>query len=84
MPAGETPTVATPTTTPTSVAAACVGDCNGDGVVTVAEIITGVNIALGSFAIDRCQAIDANGNSAVSINELIAAVNNLLRGCPQG
>ena len=25
----------------------CVGDCNGDGEVTIAEVITVVNVALG-------------------------------------
>ena len=31
-----------------SAAQVCVGDCNGDGTVTINELITGVNIALGS------------------------------------
>ena len=28
----------------------CVGDCNGDGMVAINELITGVNIALGCDA----------------------------------
>ena len=61
---------------------ACVGDCNGDGTVAINELITGVNIALGSLPVSACEAIDANGNGEVAINELIAAVNNALSGCP--
>jgi len=36
--------------TATGVAAQCCGDCNGDGVVTINELITAVNAALGSCA----------------------------------
>jgi hypothetical protein len=60
----------------------CVGDCNGDGEVTINELITGVNIALGASPVSSCPAIDANGNGEVTINELISAVNNALNGCP--
>jgi hypothetical protein len=60
----------------------CVGDCNGDGEVTINELIVGVNIALGNAAVDSCPAFDANGNGMVTINELIAAVNNASEGCP--
>ena len=61
---------------------ACVGDCNGDGMVAINELITGVNIALGSAPVSDCEAMDANGDGMVGINELIAAVNNALSGCP--
>jgi len=61
---------------------ACVGDCNGDGVVTVAELITGVNLALDSSPTTTCQALDANGDDQIVVNELIAAVSNAAVGCP--
>lgn len=61
---------------------ACLGDCNGNGVVSVDELIKGVNIALGSAALDTCACFDANGDLAVAINELIGGVNNALNGCP--
>ncbi|HSP99120.1 MAG TPA: hypothetical protein VL049_18000 [Candidatus Dormibacteraeota bacterium] len=61
--------------------AQCGGDCNGDGMVAINELITGVNIALGSSQVTACQSFDANGNGMVAINELIAAVNNALAGC---
>ncbi|MDX2169953.1 MAG: hypothetical protein SF182_22985 [Deltaproteobacteria bacterium] len=60
---------------------ACVGDCNGDGEVTVNEIITGVNIALGNTPVQTCPAFDRNGDGRVDISELIAGVANLLYGC---
>jgi hypothetical protein len=67
-----------PTATPGS---ACAGDCNGDGMVTVNELILGVNIALGTQPASVCTAIDTNGDGMVTINELIAAVTRALNGC---
>jgi len=40
---------------------ACTGDCNDDGLVTVDEIILGVNIALGSAELTQCQRFDGDG-----------------------
>ncbi len=60
---------------------ACAGDCNSDGEVAINELITGVNIALGSSPVESCPAFDTSGDGEVSINELIAAVNNALNGC---
>jgi len=62
--------------------AQCIGDCNGDGEVTINELITGVNIALGSANISSCESLDVNGDGEVTINELISAVSNALNGCP--
>ena len=62
-------------------AAACVGDCDNSGSVTIAEIVTGVNIALGSLTLDRCPRFDCNGNGHVTINCVITAVNAALNGC---
>ncbi len=59
----------------------CVGDCGGDALVTINEIITGVNIALGSAPLSQCPVFDADGNGEVTVNELIVAVNNALNGC---
>ena len=59
----------------------CIGDCNGDGAVTVDEIIYGVNIALQGFG--DCPALDCNTNNLGIIeNCLISAVNNAQAGCP--
>jgi uncharacterized repeat protein (TIGR03806 family) len=61
--------------------AACVGDCNGDGVLQINELIVGVNLALGSGSLSACQTFDRNGDGQVSIDELLAAVNDAARGC---
>lgn len=67
---------------PLQASAACVGDCGGDGEVTVNEIITMVNIALGTAALDSCPVGDANSDGEITVNEIIQAVNNALNGCP--
>lgn len=61
--------------------ALCAGDCGGDRMVTVSELITGVNIVLGTTAADTCRAFDRNGDGTVEIAELIQGVNALLDGC---
>ncbi len=60
----------------------CVGDCNGNREVTVDELITMVNIALGIQPVSNCRVGDANGDGEITIDEIIAAVNNALSGCP--
>jgi hypothetical protein len=62
----------------------CVGDCNGDGMVAINELITGVNIALGATPLSACPSFDVNGDNMVGINELITAVNNALGTCGDG
>jgi hypothetical protein len=59
----------------------CRGDCNGDGQVSINELIRGVNIALGDQAVTVCLAVDADQNGRVAINELIQAVTSSLQGC---
>ena len=58
------------------------GDCNGDGQVTIAELITLVNLALGTPGSMPCAAGDVNGDETITVNEIIAAVNRALEGCP--
>ena len=73
-----------PTSTPTATpgVSGCMGDCNGDGVVTVDEIITGVDIALGNVDLSDCDVMDDNGDDVVTVDEILTAVNNALNGCP--
>jgi len=75
------PVAATATPTPTSTAR-CVGACNGGDTVTVDEIVTMVNIALGAAPVDVCSAGDADGNGTITVDEILAAVNNVMGGCP--
>jgi hypothetical protein len=72
----------TPTPTPPSVSG-CVGDCNNDGVVTIGEIITGIDIALGNADVSECENFDANDDGLVTVDEILTAVNNALDGCPE-
>lgn len=60
----------------------CVGDCDGDRVVTINELITMVNFALGSAPVTTCNAGDLNGDTVITIDEIIRAVNAVLTGCP--
>lgn len=59
----------------------CVGDCDGSGAVTVDEILTGVNIALGLRAVGDCPAFDSDSSGSVTVDEILTAVNNALNGC---
>jgi sugar lactone lactonase YvrE len=61
--------------------AQCVGDCNGDGQVSVGEIVTMVNIALGNVDISTCTAGDANHDDQITVNEILSAVIDALNGC---
>ncbi len=72
---------ATPTAATTPGGGACLGDCDGNGTVTIDELITLVNIALGA-PLASCPAGDGNGDGEVTIEELVSAVGNALDGCP--
>ena len=63
-------------------AALCAGDCDGDGSVSIAELITGVVQSLAPDSPLACPAIDGNADETVTIDELIVAVNSALSGCP--
>src|SRR5512143_1580309 len=52
----------------------CAGDCNDDKMTAINELISCVNIALGSSNVSTCNPCDVNGDGMVTINELIAAV----------
>ena len=58
----------------------CVGDCAGNGQVTIGNLILGVNIILGFAPVSDCPAF-ANADGVVTIATLITGVNNALSGC---
>jgi len=60
----------------------CVGDCDGDRVVAINELLFGVNVLVGSQPLSGCTALDADADGTAQINELIGAVNSALNGCP--
>lgn len=59
----------------------CTCDCDGKDTVTVDEIITAVNIALGSQMVAACRPADTSANDDVTVDEIISGVNNALNGC---
>lgn len=77
-----TPTIGSPTAT--VVPGSCVGDCGDAGAVSVANVITMVNILLGNSQLAMCANGDANHNGIIEVSDIITAVNNLLNGCPRG
>jgi hypothetical protein len=79
VPASPTPT---PTPTPSPTPPTCVGDCGNDGSVTVDELLTMVNIALGNANVSACAPGDTNDDGQITIDEILTAVNNALNGCP--
>jgi hypothetical protein len=69
-------------TLPLRAGAATCADCNGDGVVTISELVTGINIALGGAELSACVPIDRDTDGSVTIDELVAAIMSALYGCP--
>jgi hypothetical protein len=71
-------------TTPASVSAVCVGDCDGQGTVAINEVQSCIDIYLATHALSRCVNCDQNGDLAVSISEVQAAINSFLdtAACP--
>lgn len=59
----------------------CAGDCVGNREVTVEQILTMVNIALGNADLSTCRWGDVNEDGQVTVDEVLAAVDNALNGC---
>jgi hypothetical protein len=57
----------------------CVGDCNGDGRVTVDEILTAINIALGNTPVSACPGLESGCEPGVVC--IMEAVDNALNDC---
>jgi hypothetical protein len=58
----------------------CVGDCDGNNMVTIDELILGINIALGKLSVNTCPAF-ANSQGVVNVAQLVAGVDGALNGC---
>jgi CARDB len=65
----------------TFTSATCAGDCDGDNVVTVSELITMIDVALGNAPLASCNAGDTDGDGAITITDLVAGVDRALNGC---
>lgn len=71
-----------PTSSPLPTQVPCPGDCDGDGVVAISELVRIVRIGLGVAGVEECSAADRNDDGVVAISEMVAAVNQALSGCP--
>lgn len=60
---------------------ACAGDCNGDRVVRINELIGLVRIALRLDPLEACPDADTNADGAIGVGEIVAAVQRSLDGC---
>ena len=60
----------------------CPGDCDEDGVVSVAELVALANVALVRESISACPGGDANEDGLLTIEELVLSVASAVRGCP--
>lgn len=63
-----------------ALATACAGDCDEDGSVTIAELLTAVDLALG-LPSAGCVAADRDLDDVVTVAELTSAVHRALNGC---
>jgi enediyne biosynthesis protein E4 len=61
-------------------ASACAGDCDGNGVVGVTEIVRAITVALGRAGPETCPA-EGVAAGAMDITYLVRAVGALLDGC---
>ena len=59
----------------------CVGDCNGDDRVSIAELLIGVRQGLESLNISDCRAFDIDGSGAVEVSEVVRGVGHALDNC---
>jgi hypothetical protein len=82
IPSATASPAATEPPTPTATPIPCPGDCGGDRIVTVDELLRAVNIALGSVAAETCPASDPDASGTVTVAELVQAVGFALQGCP--
>jgi len=65
---------------PAARGGSCRADCDGDGIVSVAEVSAAV-AAIAADSGPSCAALDRNGDGAIHIEELVAAVDEAIGGC---
>lgn len=70
---------------PAAASPSCLGDCDGDGVITPEEFqcTRPCSILIVPCPSEECLAcIDGNGDGSVAVGELIQVINNAVQGCP--
>lgn len=60
----------------------CIGDCDGNGVVTAEEIEKVRSITAGEQLVSACVVADANADGMVTVDELTKTTVNASQGCP--
>jgi hypothetical protein len=65
----------------TATATVCAGDCDGDGQVTVDELVIAITSALDGGVAGDCLSIDTDASGTVTVDEIVTAVGNALAGC---
>jgi hypothetical protein len=58
------------------------GDCDLDRSVTVDELVTSVNVALGNAPMSACEDADLDEDESVGVSELVASVGAAMNGVP--
>lgn len=61
----------------------CVGDCDGNHAVTVNELISMVNITLGTTSLASCRSGDRDDDGTITVDEIVSAVQRALTSCPE-
>jgi len=64
-------------------AAEFVGDCDGDGQVTAADLAQGIQIALGTEDVGWCHSMDASNDGRVTVDELVTAAQSPTAATPE-
>jgi hypothetical protein len=59
----------------------CAGDCDADGRVRIGELVTMVNVGMGTAPAIACAVGDANLDDRISVGEIMDGVGDSLRGC---
>jgi hypothetical protein len=65
---------------PQSAAAQCPGDCDSSGSVTVDDLVTAINVALGRMPLEACSNTDMDSNNLLDIEEIVGAVDSSVGG----
>ncbi len=60
---------------------ACPGDCDGDGVVEVSEVLRGVATSFDRYRLRFCLAADPNFDGHVDVSDLTRGIGSVLDGC---
>jgi FG-GAP-like repeat len=59
----------------------CAGDCDGDGRVTVTDLVVAVDLSMRGAGAEICADADVNDDGHIGVDELIRAVRRALVGC---